>query len=158
MLQTRPSHPPHPTHTHTHFFTWRKTQRFPSATWSETNVSWSCQRWRIDSLKSEQFVLTRPITWPGQESGSKVEKWYKLGHAMYMFTGGLSHQIKPEAHQWFTSRHCVVRVSRPTLNTINDWPSHLAGEGPFSAYWSACLWSCHAPKPLLPSKNKWRLI
>ena len=52
-----------------------------------------------------------------------MEDKNKLGHAKYMFTVRLSHQIKPEMVQWFTSRHFVVWVRRPTINTINGAPS-----------------------------------
>lgn len=57
------------------------------------------------------------------------------GRAVYTLTGGLSRQMKPEARLWFTSRHLVGRVSRATLNTINEWPSRTRQSGSLVLVW-----------------------
>lgn len=102
--------------------------------WSETKalmkLSWLMNWFLWKKKKMESFALARLIVWPDRLRVRKLARrcWSgcKLGRAVYMFTRALSDQMKPEAHQWFTSRHFGVRVSRPTLNTISDAPSRLA--------------------------------
>lgn len=98
-----------------------------------------CPDWGIDPFEFESFVLVTADRWSRslscQAIGWKVEKWCKLGCAAWVFTRGLSHQIKPGAHRWFTSCHFVVRVAGARIKH-NQWrallvsPARHTGRGP----------------------------
>lgn len=97
-----------------------------------------------------------------RQISSKVDRCYKLGRMMCVFNRILSHQITPAAFKWFTSCRLILWVRGPALNTINDSARLSCLEDMWVMVLGACrrlrLWRCHAPKLLLPSPNKWKLI
>lgn len=126
---------------------------------SQTNVSGSCRDWWIIGAPA-----TDHLTWSisRQEISSNLEECSKLGHAVYIFIrrSVTSNKARRAPMVYIMSLCCTGLQAnikhnqcRAFLHRLQDTPQR-----DHSTYSSLCLWTCHALKSLLPSKNKWKLI